>query len=85
MIAHALTEAGCDLTIKDRWGGTPLADAVRHGHRDIAVELIEKGAELGFDEATTSGELCELSRGGDLDKIKLLLSGGADANAADCK
>ena len=83
LIVTALLEAGSDLNFQDRWGGTPLSDAVREGHREISHDLIERGAELGFDENKASGELCELARGGDLDKVKLLLAGGCDPNAAD--
>ena len=83
LICAALLEAGSDMNKVDRWGGTPLADAVREGHRDIANKLIEMGAIIGMDESTASGELCELARGGDVDKVKLLLVGGCDANAAD--
>ena len=65
------------------FGRTPLSDAVREGHVVIARSLIERGAKLGFDRAKTSGELCDLAQQGDLNRIKLLLQGGCDPNAAD--
>ena len=56
---------------------------MREGHRDIANLLCEAGGKLNYDEETAAGTLCELARVGDLEKVKLLLAGGCDANAAD--
>ena len=72
-----------NLNCSDRWGGTPLADAVRHGHRQVAMELYRSGATLGYDEGKASGELCELARVGDIEGIRLLVDCGIDAGAAD--
>ena len=44
LIVTALLEAGSDLNFQDRWGGTPLSDAVREGHREISHDLIERWA-----------------------------------------
>ena len=66
-----------------RWGGTPLRDAVRHGHEKIARVLKEHGGTLGFTEQEASGELCELARRGSLDVLKLMLQAGAQVDAAD--
>jgi len=35
---------GANVNVKDRWGGTPLADAERHGMEKVAKFLREKGA-----------------------------------------
>lgn len=83
-VIHSLIESGVDVNFQDRWGGTALADAVREGHRDIANQLIEAGGQLAYDEETAAGTMCELCRVGDLEKVKLLLAGGCNANAADC-
>ena len=82
-VITALIDHGVDINFKDRWGGTGLADAIREGHRDIAVMLCEAGGRLAFEEETAAGTLCELARLNDLEKMKLLLKGGCDANAAD--
>ena len=50
------------MSSRDRWGGTPLSDAVRGGHEELARMLIGAGAELGMNEAQASSELCELAR-----------------------
>ena len=80
---NLMFEYGAKLDVFDRWGGTPLSDAVREGHGAIAKALIARGAELGFDEDKTSGELCSLAANGDVNRIKLLLEGKCDPNAAD--
>jgi ankyrin repeat protein len=80
-----LFDASADLNCKDRWDGTPLSDAIRHGHLDLAEELIMRGGRLTMDDMTASGELCELARQGKLERLHLLLEGGANIDAADCE
>jgi len=82
-VLRVLLDAGAEVNPVDRWGGTPLADAVRHGHRQCAMELYKAGARLGFDESKASGELCELARTGDIEGIRLLIDCGVDVAAAD--
>jgi hypothetical protein len=38
-----------------------LQDAVRNKHTEMAIMLHKHGAELGYDDVTASGELCELA------------------------
>jgi len=82
-VMRVLLAADAEVNLADRWGGTPLADAVKNGHRQCAMELYEAGARLGFDESKASGELCELARTGDIEGIRLLVDCGIDAGAAD--
>ena len=82
-VVKALLEAGANINIKDRQGRTPLADCIREGHRELALMLIEAGGGLEYDEATAAGELCELARCGDVEKMRLILDGKSDPNAAD--
>ena len=82
-IVRALLEQGAAVNAKDRWGGTPLRDAVRQGRLEVAAELRSKGGILGYDEVAASGELCELAKRGSLDLLQLLLQCGCEANAAD--
>ena len=56
---------------------------MRRAHQDVAHLIVEAGGELGFDEPTMSSELCELTRQGRLDGIRLLLESKADPGAAD--
>lgn len=50
-----LIERGVPLFPKDRWGGTPLDDARRHGHADIVRRLEDASDEIV--DATSSGAL----------------------------
>jgi len=43
-IIAALIAAHADVNLQDRWGGTPLGDALRHGHDECAAQLKEAGA-----------------------------------------
>ena len=72
------------MNVKDRWGGTPLSDAVRHKHHDVARILYKSGGVLGYDEETTSSTLCELAKSGRLESIGVVLECGGDISAADC-
>ena len=56
---------------------------MRGGHREVAEALISCGGLLDLAEGDASSMLCELARDGDLEKIRLLLEGGAGINAAD--
>ena len=82
-IVEHLIEHGANTNAVDRWGGTPLSDAVREGHAAIARRLVQDGAMLSYDEARASSELCEYAKTGDVQQINLLLECGADGNAAD--
>ena len=83
-LINVLLDAKADINSTDRWGGTPLRDAVKHGHTEVAALLKDKGGTLGYGEVEASGELCELARQGKIDVIKLMLRCGAQINAADC-
>ena len=49
--AHSLSSFGCrydaDVNMADRWNGTPLTAALRHGHLAIAKMLMSCEAKLG--------------------------------------
>lgn len=46
--------------------------------------LRNAGATLGWDEFTTSGELCEAAKSGNLERLELMLACGANVNSTDC-
>ena len=68
---------------RDRWGNTPLHDAVKGGHKVVASELRAGGATLGMNESDTSALLCELAKAGSVDRLSLFIEMGADVNARD--
>ena len=47
-----LIAKGADVNVKDRWGATPLADAVQSGHLQVAEQILSRGGVL-----TTLGDL----------------------------
>mmetsp|Transcript_58344 Transcript_58344/g.103141 ORF Transcript_58344/g.103141 Transcript_58344/m.103141 type:complete len:418 (-) Transcript_58344:74-1327(-) len=71
------------MDVRDKYGVTPLALAVREAARTVALALVERGAELKYDKATAAHELCAMARTGDVEGIRLLVIGGADVNAVD--
>ena len=82
-VQSLLARNDISVDCRDRWGNTPLFDAVRNGHSVVAKELKLKGATLGLDETQTAGELCEMSKAGSRDKLELFIESGADVNAKD--
>ena len=78
-----LSTQGIQVNSKDRWGNTPLRDAVREGHKVISKALLEAGGRLELGEVETAGELCELAKQGSLDRLDLLIRSGASPNATD--
>ena len=82
-ITELLISVDADVNAADRWGGTPLRDAVREGRKEVAAALREAGGELGYDEVAASGELCELAKRGSPDLLQVLLDCGCSVNAAD--
>ena len=83
IVEYLITEARASINCVDRFGGTPLADAIRYAHSAVAKCLISHGAELKWDEVRASGELCEAARKGDVFRIELLLLAKCDVNSAD--
>ena len=44
-ICEELLSHGAGINSKDRWGGTPLRDAVREGYSNVAALLFSRGEE----------------------------------------
>ena len=53
-IVNDLLNAGARPNRSDRWGGSPLDDALRHRHHAVAAELRRRGARLGASLCATS-------------------------------
>ena len=77
------TSCALQVNALDTWGNSPLSEAVRHGHANVAAKLFARGAVLGFDEARAAAALCDAALRGDLEKIRLCIRCGIDVNAAD--
>lgn len=59
----------------DRWGGSPLDDAHRHRHEQVAMYLRSKGGSTGSMDLKTL--LISAVANGDMDELKMLLRGYA--------
>ena len=75
LLSHA------DPNCKDRWGGTPLQDALANGHIGTAHILKAKGALV--PEAFGSGAVCAAAGKGDVPKLRLLHSFGQSLDVGD--
>jgi ankyrin repeat protein len=81
-------EAGADLSPKDRWGGTPLDDAIRAHHSHVVSYLRKRGATAGAAPGAHSGgvsasELIDAVQSANVDALRALMARGADVNAAN--
>ena len=92
-------DADIDINPRDRWGGTPLDDAVLQGHEDIAEMLRQAGARPGRGtpdvdnrsltvaafqgDTDRTAELIWAASKGDLDAIYRLVAQGVRLDAAD--
>jgi Amt family ammonium transporter len=83
-IMEALASAGAlDLNPHDRFGGTPLMDAVRHGHDQAALWLQGRGVSIDKEQKSLSFSLCNASALGRTVEIQRLLRYGALPNCFD--
>ena len=56
-IVEFLLEKGADVNVEDRWGGTPLRDALREGHKKVAKLLHSRGGNLGQHSDTPISQM----------------------------
>ena len=88
VVEYLVDEVGANPSPVDRWGGTPLDDAIRSGHSPIVVYLQAKGAKAGRTNTpalnNTSTELCDAASRGDVERLKQLVRAvGCDINKGD--
>ena len=76
-----LLALGANLDVQDRFGGTPLDDALREGREEVIKVLLAEGAR--FDEDKIGVLLCSAGAEGDLARIKLMVRSGCNPNAPD--
>jgi ankyrin repeat protein len=79
-----LLPKGADVNAKDGLGDTPLADAARHGQKDVAELLLANKADVNAkDDIGGLTPLHKAAWEGHKDVVKLLVANGADVNAKD--
>ena len=80
-LVRYLLNLGAQINVSDRWGGSPLDDAMRHRHDAVQSLLRSSGGRLGV---SGHGEALILAASrGDSATVEALLSDGADPTAAD--
>lgn len=65
----------------DKFGNTPLLEAIKSGHDRVASLLVKEGALLNIENAGSF--LCMVIARGDSDLLRRLLSNGVDPNTKD--
>ena len=76
-----LLDRGAKISTSDRWGGSPLDDAMRHNKPEVAELLRRHGATLGLADRTSA--MIVASSKGDTAELHDLLSHGVSPNASD--
>ena len=73
-----IDECGANIGVVDRWGSTPLDDAVRHRHTDLAEALRARGGASGpgarMRRQTVSTDLCTAAANGDIELLRMLIA-----------
>ena len=81
-----LTGSETDLDILDGWdqhGDTPLCCAARQSRQDVALYLLQQGANINLQNWQGRSPIMQASRCGRLDMCHLLLQHGADKFLVD--
>eukprot|EP00854_Cymbomonas_tetramitiformis_P004787 gene4787-5854_t len=81
MVMMLVSKFEADVNVKDNFGGTPAADALRHKRIDVLNYLVSKNAKL--DLADPAAEICQAAADGDLDQLRRLVHTGLDVNCCD--
>jgi ankyrin repeat protein len=81
----ALLEAGAnpDLATGDHWQSTPLMEAARDGHLEVASRLILAGARVNHPDVSGGTALHWAVLAGETQYAKFLLENGADLTIRD--
>ncbi|GAA6213610.1 60 kDa lysophospholipase isoform X4 [Lates japonicus] len=80
-LVQYLLSHGATVYAKDRYGDTPLCNAVRFRHKEVVKLLRKTGAHFSRDKLEEAGtELCSLAASGDLEGLEIWSLAGADLN-----
>ena len=80
-ITRFLIQNGAEINNLDNFGNTPLLEAIKNGHDNIASLLAKEGGVLEIKDAGTF--LCSYVARGDIDFIRRILANGIDPNSKD--
>jgi ankyrin repeat protein len=80
-VVELLCQLGADATIRDRWGNTPIKDAI-DGSYDAVIDAL-RAHGITLEVAQPALLLCEAAATGDLQRLTKLLANGVDPNTGD--
>lgn len=83
LIVKFLITKGVNVNCEDRFGNTPLREALRGNHTEIAKMLRDAGAKMGQASAEIDNEVMRCAASNDFVKLGQLLESGASANCKD--
>ncbi|KAJ3108160.1 hypothetical protein HDU97_002072 [Phlyctochytrium planicorne] len=79
-----LLSHGANVHVRDRYGHSPLYDAVRSRHEDVAFVLREAGAHFAEEESNdVAAIMAAAASDGDLNLVRMLVDCGFDMNYPD--
>ncbi len=78
-----LLERGAEVDVMNKYGSSPLAEAVKLGNLDLVRQLLDAGADVESPNGDGQTALMLAARIGALDVAKLLVERGADVNAKE--
>uniref|UniRef100_A0A8C2BA87 asparaginase n=1 Tax=Cyprinus carpio TaxID=7962 RepID=A0A8C2BA87_CYPCA len=78
-VVEYLLGKGATVYARDRFGDTPLRNAVRFRHKEVVKLLRKTGAHFSREEMEDTGtELCSLAASGDLEGLEIWQLAGVD-------
>ena len=81
-LVEYLIQQGAQVNRSDRWGGSPLNDALRHRHAEVVQVLKRVGARSGSPSQATC--FITAAAEGDLEEVQNLLQfGNVNVNQGD--
>lgn len=69
-VAYLVDEANAFISPVDQWGGTPLDDAIRGAHHDVADYLRKRGAQKGAAKKGAAAVMCEAAAAGAVGRLR---------------
>mmetsp|Transcript_51611 Transcript_51611/g.142891 ORF Transcript_51611/g.142891 Transcript_51611/m.142891 type:complete len:219 (+) Transcript_51611:513-1169(+) len=80
VVKFLIEEAGANHSPEDRWGGTPLDDAMRHSHMHVIDFLKAKGAKA---TSINAAALCDAAASHNIEELRNIHRAGGDMDAGD--